>query len=220
MRRRSVGGVRAWYGGLADRDKRALALGGLIVLPVLIWLGVARPYLNSLQDLRDQTASERLLLEREQQILADSAGYTLELTAAAKALAHWEGRLIRSPNSALAEAEVSAVLESIGRQSRVLLQEVRSIPAPPGAPQAPEGFQTLRMSVSGEGDFEGVLSFLRGIESERMLLQIIGVSVDRLGSQSSGSGGRSGPAALSFVVIVDVYAPADLEPTRQTTDPF
>lgn len=219
MRRRSAGGIRARYEALAERDRRALVLGGLIVLPVLIWLGVAGPYLSSMQDLRDRTASEQLLLERERQVLADSSGYTHELAVATRAIGHWEGRLVRSPNIALAEAQVSSVLESIGRQSRVLLQEVRAIPTPPGAQQLPEGLQSLRMSVSGEGDFEGVLSFLRGVEAERLLLQVIGVSVDRTGSMAGGSAARgSGPAALSFVIIVEVYAPADEESGRQSTD--
>lgn len=218
MRRRSAGGIRSWFEGLSERDRRALALGGAIVLPVMLWLGVARPYLSSLQDLRDRTASEQILLERERQVMADSA-YAGELAAATSALGEWEGRLIRSPNSALAEAQVSTVLEGIGRQSRVLLQEVRAIPAPPGATPLPEGLQSLRMSVSGEGDFEGVLSFLRGIEAERLLLQVTGVSVDRRGPQAGGSAaGGGGPAALSFVVIIEVYAPADEESGGSSAD--
>lgn len=213
MKRRSVGGIRARFEGLSSRDKRALGLGALIVLPVLLWMGVARPYLTAVQELKDRTASELSLLERERQVLADSSSYARELSAATKAMGHWEARLIRSPNLALAEAQISSVLERIGRESRVLLQEVQAAPAPPGAVAPPEGLQQLRMSASGEGDFEGVLSFLRGIEAERLLLRVIGVSVDRAGAQTgtAANGGGGGPVALSFVVVLEAYAPADAE---------
>ena len=206
-----MSGFRGWFEGLGERDRRALGLGGVVLLPVILWMGVVRPYMSSLEELRDRTESERGLLEREKLVLADSSGYAHRLTAATKALNHWDARLIRSPNLALAEAQVSAVLEGIGRESRVLLQEVRATPTPPGAAGPPAGLQALRMSVSGEGDFAGVLSFLRGVESEKLFLRVIGVSVDRAGGQTAGSegGGAGGPAALSFMVVLEAYAPAE-----------
>lgn len=211
MRKGTITGLRGWYAGLGDRDRRALGLGGLVLIPVVLWMGVVRPYMSSLEDLRDRTESERALLNREMQVLADSASYAHKLNAATKALNHWDARLIRSPNIALVEAQVSAVLEGIGRQSRVLLQEVRATPAPRGAVGPPAGLQAIRMSVSGEGDFEGVLSFLRGVESERLFLRVIGVSVDRAAGQgTSVAGGRTGgPSALSFMVVIEAYAPAE-----------
>lgn len=211
MRKGKMAGLQGWYRGLGDRDRRALGLGGIVLIPVVLWLGAVRPYLSSLEDLRDRTESERSLLEREKQVLSDSASYASRLSAATKALNHWEGRLIRSPNLALAEAQVSALLEGIGRESRVLLQEVRATPTPRGAPAPPAGLQAIRMSVSGEGDFAGVLSFLRGVESEKLFLRVIGVSVDRAGGRGGGTDARGagGPAALSFMVVIEAYAPAE-----------
>lgn len=197
---------------LSERDRRALLLGLAILAPAILWLAVLRPYRAALTDLQDRLVSERGLLEREKAVLAEAGTFPTRLQQARTAINQWDARFVRSPNPALAEAEVTSVLEEVARDNRVLLQEARSMVIPPGT-TAPAGLQPMRLSVTGESDFEGVLRFLNGMEQHPLLLRVVGLSVEPA-QQSGGAPGRGGgqgtqPGAMSFVVIVEAYVPVD-----------
>ena len=197
---------------LSDRDRRALLVGAMLLGPALLWIAVVRPYRNTLADLQDRLVSERALLDREKAVLQEAGTFPARMDEARTALNQWDARFVRSANPALAEAEVTAVLEDVARDNRVLLQEARSMPLPPGT-TAPDGLLPLRLSVRGESDFEGVLRFLNGMEQHALLLRVVGLSVEPA-PQTGGGGGRGGgqgtqPGAMSFVVIVEAFVPAD-----------
>ena len=210
---------RAWLDALgdrlralSDRDRRALLIGTMLLAPALLWIAVVRPYRNALTDYQDRLVSERGLLDREKAVLEEAGTYPAQLQAARIALEQWDARFVRSANPALAEAEVTEVLEEVARENRVLLQEVRSMPLPPGT-TAPEGLLPMRLSVRGESDFEGVLRFLHGMEQHPLLLRVVGLSVEPA-PQTGGGGGRGGgpqtqPGAMTFVVIVEAFVPLD-----------
>jgi hypothetical protein len=193
---------------LPDRDRRALLIGVLLLAPALLWIAVVRPYTGAVAELQDRVVSERALLERERSVLREGPMLPARLDAARADLARWESRLIRSANLALAEAEVSSLLEEIARENRVLLQEVRATPVPREA-TPPAGLRPIRLTARGESDFEGVLSFLHGMEKDPLLLRVVGLSVDRAasGGQGSGNANPPQPGAVSFVVIVEAFAP-------------
>jgi len=195
--------------GLSSRDRRAFLVGVALLAPALLWVAVVRPYVGALRDLQDRVASERALLEREKAVLAEAPTLPARLEVARLALSQWESRLVQSANPALAEAEVTALLEEVARQSRVLLQEARSIAAPPGT-VTPDGLVPLRLSVRGESDFEGVLRFLSGLEQDGLLLRVVGLSVTPVAA--TGGGGRGGgpqvqAGTVSFVAIVESFLP-------------
>jgi hypothetical protein len=197
---------------LSTRDRRALLLGVVVLGPALAWALVVRPYRSTLQNLQDRLASESALLEREKAVLAEAGTYPARLEAARTALSQWDARFVRSANPALAEAETTAVLEEVARENRVLLQEVRTMPLPPGS-SAPEGLVPIRLSVRGESDFEGVLRFLNGMEQHPLLLRVAGLSVEPVPPSTAGGGRGGGPAtqpgAMTFVVIVEAFIPPD-----------
>jgi hypothetical protein len=186
-------------------------LGAALLVPMLLWAGVVRPYRSALAGLEDRLAAERSLLERERAVLREAPELPGRLEEARVALARWEAGLVHSLNPALAEAEVTALLETIARDSRVLLQEVRAMALPPDAAR-PEGLVPFRLSVRGETDFEGVLAFLDGMEQEPLLLRIVGLSVEP--AAGGGGGGRGGgpavqPGTMTFVAIVEAFVPDD-----------
>lgn len=203
--------VRARLRRLPARDRRALRWGAMLLLPTLAWIGVVRPYVHMLQGLGDRIAAERALLDREHAVLRESPTLPGLLRASSAALEQWDTRFVRSPNPALAEAQVASILEEIARGSRVLVQEVRAMPPPPGA-VPPEGLQPIRMSLRGESDFQGVLDFLNGMEQDPLLFRVVGLSVERPagGSASGQSGlGADGAVAVGFVFIVEAFAPLE-----------
>lgn len=199
------------FRALPARDRRALVIGTLLLGPMLLWAGVVRPYRATLADLQDRLAAERSLLEREKAALREAPELPARLADARVALERWEAGLVRSQNPALAEAEVTALLEGIARDSRVLLQEARRVQVPIDTP-VPEGLEPFRLSVRGESDFQGVLDFVHGMEREALLLRIVGLAVEPV---RPSSGGRDEddvqPGTMSFVVVVEAFGPDEGE---------
>lgn len=189
---------------LSHRDRRALALGAAILIPALAWVALVRPYLGVLADLQDRAASERALLERELAVLRQAPDVPERMATAERALARWEARFVRSANLPLAEAEVTTELETLARESRVLLEEVSSVTGAAVETEPREGLETLRLRVRGESDFPGVLKFVRGIEDGPLLFRIAGLSIQ----QPAGSGERAPQrGALAFELVVEAFAP-------------
>jgi hypothetical protein len=73
------------------------------------------------------------------------------------------------------------------------------------------------MSVRGESDFQGVLEFLDALEEDPLLFRIVGLSLDRAAAGASAAPSRPGasaatavqPVVVGFVLILEVFAPAD-----------
>jgi hypothetical protein len=197
------------FHALSSRDRRAIQVGVALLVPALFWVSAVRPYRATLETLQDRLVSERSLLERERAALQEAPTLPLRLESARLALSRWETRFVRSPNPAIAEAEVTSRLEDAARESRVLLNEVRTVAIPRGE-SSPWGLVPIRLSVRGESDFEGILRFLDGMEQDPLLFRIVGLSMDPV---PTGGGGRGGGAAvqrgaMSFVVIVEAFVPA------------
>jgi hypothetical protein len=204
---------------LSARDRRALVIGAVVLVPALLWTAVMRPYVRTLGDYRDRLAAERALLEREKAVLEEVPMLPARLEEARSALARWNAGFVQSANPALAEAEVTSLMETIARESRVLLQEVGAMTLPPEV-IAPEGLLPFRLSVRGESDFEGVLRFLHGMEQDPLLLKVVGLSMEPV--PFTPGGGRGGgqpsqPGAMSFVVIVEAYVPGEAETSEAGT---
>jgi len=199
--------IRSRLDTLSPRDRRALVIGAIILMPALAWSGVVQPWLGALEDLKDRLAAEQNLLAREHGILREAPDLPALIEAARSETDRLETRLVRAENPAMAEAEVSSRLERLARVNRVLLQEIRSINgSPPGS--APDGIVPVYLRVSGESDFEGVLDFLRGVEQDQLLMKIDEVT---LGPVSTGgnsederrNGVQSG--AMRFTTIVVAF---------------
>ncbi len=216
----SMARLRAALDGLSPRDRRALGLGALLVGPALLWVLAVRPYFGALGDMRDRLASEQALLQREKALLIEAPGYGDMMKSASVAVHAWEDRLLDSSNRALAEAELTTLLERAARRNRVLLQEAATAGLPRGEP-IPEGLAPVRMSVSGESDFEGVLGFLGALEREDVLLRIVGLSMDRqtvarsvdVPASPARAAAMPQPGTLTFTIIVEGYTRSESQET-------
>jgi hypothetical protein len=175
---RRFGGWRLFerFRALPSRDRRAVVLGLTVLVPAVLWLGVARPWWTALQDLRASTVAEQDLLDRERALLRDAPELPGRLSEARAAMARKEALLVQSRNLALAEAVVTEIVEARARESRALLLETRSVARDPFA-SAPEGLVPIRLNVRVESDFEGILDFLHALEAEPLLLRVFAFSI-------------------------------------------
>jgi hypothetical protein len=197
------------YRSLSPRDRRAIVIGAVILIPALTWSLLVQPYRATLEDLQDRLAAEQALWEREQAVVREASSLSDRIETTRLEITRLEMRLVRADNPALAETEITARLERLARTSRVLLKEVRSIPASPRL-SAPAGVAPLFLSVSGESDFQGVLDFFRGVEQDHLLLGIDEISVGPAPA-AGGAGGddsnrvQSGVMRFSAVVVAFMF---------------
>lgn len=205
-------------GAMSDRDRRAIKLGALVLVPGLLYVAAVKPYFAALADTRDRVEAERRLLDRELALLQQKNSLPGELSTAKRNAQRAENRLVAAPNVTLAETELTELIEKIGGLSRVLLKEVRNVPTPRGYVD-PEGVQTVRLAIRGESDLEGVLTYLQRIEQSPLLLRIHELSLEPAPPPRAEPAQRGRPprrplnadaGVLQFTIVVEGFTPATM----------
>jgi hypothetical protein len=215
-------GLRDRWDALSTRDRRALSIGLIALVPAVLIFGVINPYRATLEETRDRIASERALLERELGLLETGDEMPQALAAAAERADRTAERLIAAPNRVLAEAELTALIESLAGSSRVLLQELRGVSDTTWS--GPSGIIPVRLAVRGESDLQGVAGFLRQIEASPTLVRIVEISVAPVPPAAApAQGGRGGaqprrqPAdVIEFTALIEAYAAAYVDRSNPT----
>ena len=182
------------FRSLPQRDRRALLIGCLLLLPPLAWIGVARPWMGAVAEARETVLQEESLLARERELLRRGPTLPSDLERARLTLDRKEARLLSSGNPALAEAAVAEVIEEMARENNSLLLEVRGTTRP-GREPVPEGLVPLRLNVRVESDFQGLLGFLNALEANPLLIRLIGFSME-----------RRPEGAMALTAVVEAYA--------------
>lgn len=182
--------------GLAPRDRRAILLGVVILVPALLYAFVVRPYRAALSDVRDRIAAERELLVRELSLLETAPDMSEAIRRAQADAQRYDDRMVSAVNGPLAEGELSDYLEGWAGRNRVLLEEIGSGELERGE-VPPPGLSVVRLHVRGESDLEGVLGFLREIEGSRLLLRVRGVALEPEVARPETGGGVGGPGRPS-----------------------
>jgi hypothetical protein len=208
MRMPNIGGA---VGSMNARDRRAIMLGLAVLVPALLFVAVVRPYRAALSDIRDRTASELALLQREEALLAMAESLPDNVHAMEDRARRTTNRLVRAANVPLAEAEITSMLETIASLSRVLLQEMGGVDIPRRSSNvdSTSAIRALRLSVRGESDLEGVLTFLQRIESNPLLLRIVELTIEP--NYEGDRDERVATGVVQFTMAVEAYAPADID---------
>lgn len=202
---------------LSARDRRAVVIGGVVLLPALAWgLGV-RPYRNYLNDLEERTAAERALLQRERALLERATTLPAAVAAAEADAQRAELRLVRAANVPLAEAELTAYLQSVAAASRVLLDEIRGVELRRND-SLPAEVRPIRLAVGGESDLEGVVTLLERLEGSPLLIRIRELTVEPLFENGQDAADDATPVGvMRFSLLLEGFAPADAAVESTTT---
>ena len=188
--------------GMSSRDRRAVTLGAVLLVPGLIWMLGVRPYRASVVELRDRVAAEQGLLQAERALLESRVQLRASLAAASGEAGSAGRRVVEASNQPLAETAVAEALEDAALASRVLLLELRTVSFRTET-LPPPGTTAFRLAVSGEGDFRGLLDFLQAVETHPLLLRVAGVTVDPV-VEDEDEGGISG--VVEFGMVIEGYA--------------
>jgi hypothetical protein len=180
---------------LNPRDRRAVLVGGALLVPALFFTLVGSPYLDALTERRARLFADRELLARELALVADARHYLRALSTVEDSLRSGAPRLFPGPDEISAAAALEAYVGEAAGRSRVLLRQSQSRSAGPGA----DGLLTLEADIRGTGDLRGVLAFLHALETGAKLVHVDQLSIDM------GQGARP-EHALSFGATVRGYA--------------
>jgi hypothetical protein len=173
---------------LSPRDRRAMILGALLVVPATAWSQGVLPYLRAVRDAQAELRQERGLLERELQVLAGSSRYPTEFSAGADRLLAEVPRLIGGGDDGAASAALAGYVRGVAQAARVQLSRVE----PASSADAGGGVTSLPLEVSGEGDIEGIMTLLHLLETGPKLVHVTGMTLET-GEEPAASAGASPP---------------------------
>jgi hypothetical protein len=163
------------WSGLSAKDRRAVILGAIVLLPGLLYVFGVKPYRAALEDARDQLAAERSTLSRERAALASARRNPQLQHVADSAMRAMGPRLFEGRDDVMASAELASYLSDVARQTRLYLQDAATRPAS----EAVTGLRSLRVELRGESDIRGVLRFLLALERGNKLLRVDRLDVSR-----------------------------------------
>ena len=189
---------------LGARDKRALRLGGWIVLPVIFATFVVRPLGSAWHDGKDALEQDRALFARELRLITDGPRDLELLRAERRTLDASASRLFGGAEAVSASAELARYVAREASKSRIDLEQAETeTPLDSAAPVvAPDDGITrpLRVSIRARGDVEGIVAFLQALEEGSRLVRVERITI------SAADEGTTGDSSLLLTATVSGLA--------------
>ncbi len=183
---------------MSARDRRALTLGALVLLPSLFFIWGVKPFLATLSESRDFLSVERAALSRERAAVSAAQRNPGMQQLADSLMRAMSPRLFAGRDDVIATAELVSHLGAVAEEHNVWLQNATTRPAEVGE----AGVRTLHVALRAESDLEGLLRFLQALEHGDKLLR-----VDRLDiSIAAGSFVADGVEPVSISASIMGYA--------------
>ncbi|HEX2202758.1 MAG TPA: type II secretion system protein GspM [Longimicrobium sp.] len=181
------------FADMSPRDRRALVLGGAVLVPALLFALVVRPLAGSLGEVRERTRMERELLAREMGLLRQAGEFPARLDSARAALRAEAPRLFRGVDGLAAASALENYVGEKAEASRVLVR--RSESREGGAEGS--GLLSLQVDLQGEGDLQALLTLLRGLDTGTRLVRVDRLSVER----REAAGPETAPLSFTLTVV-------------------
>jgi type II secretory pathway component PulM len=166
--------MKAWT-QLRPRDRRALTLGGSILLTAFAFTFGVQPYRRARAALQERVAEQRTLLARELSLLDTAHELPDALENAAADLEERRSRLLPGRDPLAATAALVGMVGEEARHEGVALEAIESRTAEP----AGSGLVAVRIEVRGRADLEGLLRWLGALETGPRLVRVDGLTVAR-----------------------------------------
>lgn len=164
---------------LTRRERRVVALGALIIAPVLLWRAVAAPVVASIATFSERADAAAELLAREQALLRDGPRLPAALADARRLLAAESPRLFAVSDTVGATTSLSAWVRSTADAAGLVGTRVEPAPAIP----APVGLVAMQVDVRAQAEIAELAGWLARLERSDRLLR-----VERLDITADGDG--------------------------------
>ncbi len=183
---------------LSPRDRRALTIGALVLLPSLFAIWGVKPLLATLSESRDLLSAERAALSRERAAVNAAQRNPGMQQLADSLMRAMSPRLFAGRDDVMATAELVSHLGAVAAAHDVWLQNATTRPAEVGD----AGVRTLHVALRAESDLEGVLRFLQALELGEKLLRVERLDI----SVAAGSFVEDGVEPVSISASIMGYA--------------
>jgi Type II secretion system (T2SS), protein M len=160
---------------MRSRDRRALMVGGSILMAALAFSAGLQPYRRSHAALAERISEQRALLARELSVLETADELPATVRDATHDLDGQRLRLLPGRDPLAATAALVGLVGEEARRQGVALEAIESRAAEP----ADEGLVGVRIEVRGRTDLEGLLRWLGRLDNGPVLLRIEGMTLAR-----------------------------------------
>ena len=182
---------------LTQRDKRALTIGGVVILGVFLYLYVISPFLINNGNGSDEIDAQRGLLAKYRRTIAMEDRYQSALDQRKELGIDVSGRLISGHTPALAAAELSSLIRRFAEDTNVHINRENVNPA-----KQTGSHQKISLQLSISSDVIGLRDFLYQIQNDEKLLDVESLTVNSRVTRRGKAGryGRRGGSKPSFSV--------------------
>jgi hypothetical protein len=198
---------------MSPKDRRAIMLGAVLILPALFWIYGVQPYRAALGEAREELEVQRLALSREKAAVMTTATSPGAQKSADSTLIMVAPRLFEGRDDAIASAQLAAYLGTIARRSRMLMEDANTRPST----TSPEGVRTLRVEVRAESDIQGVATFIHNLEAGDKLVRVDRLEISRVPGLEEKNGFET--LAVAATISGFAFAPEAPAPAPTTTKP-
>jgi Type II secretion system (T2SS), protein M subtype b len=192
-----------WLQSLSERDRRAVRLLIVAMIAVALFVFVIRPYVRTTAVLREDMATQARLLTRERSLVAAMNTYAPRLDRVEVVMRREAPRLFRSPDDVSGTAALASYVTDRASPARVLVRQIETRPTD----STIAGLSGLTVELRAEGDLEGVMTFLRALESGPRLVRVERLTLERVENAPSTATRAAGQEILSLAAMVRAYAP-------------
>lgn len=200
---------------LSSSEKRTIKVLLIVLVPLLFFTQVFKPFQSKLREVQSQAQAERAALIRDRNAVetADrNPGLQLATDSAYRAI---EPRLFEGRDDAIATSEVTNYIKEVAFKNSVyVLPETRG----GNASLLTAGVRSLRVELRAESDLEGLLGMLRALENGDKLISVERMDLTKSSRSSRVAAGAAAATAdsverLSMTATLVGYALGDLTST-------
>ncbi len=160
-----------------QRDRRAVLVGVLLVVPALVVRFGAVPYVQTLRAMEERVAAQRELLQRELALVANTKRFPILAARAQSVLAVEAPRLFAGSDLYTASGGLSSYVgEQAGRSHLLIQRSEGRVPS-----QLEDGLDVLDVDLQAVGDLRNVLGFLSALETGPKFVRVEGIRLERSG---------------------------------------
>jgi hypothetical protein len=183
--------------GMNERDRRAVTIGMWVVVPVLLFTLIGKPYWRAYTDMRDRAEQQRDMLARERRAIADTKDSPLLAQTTKQQLVRESARLFDGFDNLTATGELAEYVAEVAQESNVLLLQTETREIAP----ITSSLHALQLEVQAEGDIKGILQFLQKLETGPRLTRVTRLVLERKRTADASKTSKMEPLSLSASVV-------------------
>lgn len=183
---------------MSPRDARALKIGVVLVLPILMLQLIVRPYRSSMLSRGNALRAEVALLRRELAMTQSRARLDSLANVAESRRGDIAELLFEGGDAVAASAALARYISEGARRATVSIQAIEI-----GSDhQLGDELTSIDVVVRGESDLEGILTFLRQLEYGARLLMVPAVRIEPVSGRDTDA---DLPTVLGVTITVRGY---------------